>query len=78
MRSMSSLPACVASAFDFSEELSTIATTAPPTRNETGRTISKTNTMMIGPKSTAAFLRDVSPRFDFDERTDRKLRTTDP
>jgi hypothetical protein len=33
--------------------------------------MSKTNTMMIGPKSTTAFLRDVCPRFDFDQRADR-------
>ena len=71
MSSMSSLPSWVASAFDFSAELNTIATTAPPIRNETGNTMSKTNTMMIGPKSTTAFLLAVRPRFDFDECTDR-------
>ena len=68
---MSSLPSWVASAFVFSEELNTIATTAPSTRNETGNTMSKANTMMIGPKSTTAFLRAVRPRFDFDQRADR-------
>ena len=68
---MSSLPSWVASAFAFSEELNTIATTAPPTKNVTGNTMSNTNTMMIGPKSTTAFLRDVRPGFDFDERADR-------
>ena len=69
-RSMSSLPACVASAFDLSDELNTIATIAPPTRNETGSTMSNTKTMMIGPKSTATFLSEEGPRLDFDERTD--------
>jgi hypothetical protein len=68
---MSSLPSWVASAFALSEELNTIATTAPPIRNETGATMSNTNTMMIGPKSTTAFLRDMCPGFDFDERADR-------
>ena len=68
---MSSLPSWVASAFAFSEELNTIATTAPPTKNETGNTMSKANTTMIGPKSTRAFLPAVGPRFDFDERADR-------
>ena len=68
---MSSLPSCVASALDFNAELNTIATTAPPIRNETGATMSKTNTMMIGPKSTTSFLREVRPRFDFDECADR-------
>ena len=68
---MSSLPSWVASAFAFSEELNTIATTAPPMRKDTGATMSKTNTMMIGPKSTTAFLRDERPSFDFDERADR-------
>ena len=68
---MSSLPSCVASAFDFSEELNTIATAAPPIRNVTGMTMSNTNTMMIGPKSTSAVLTDVRPGFDFDERADR-------
>ena len=68
---MSSLPSWVASAFDFSAELNTIATTAPPIRNDTGNAMSNANTMMMGPKSTCAFLRDVGPRFDFDERADR-------
>src|SRR5436190_20138635 len=70
---MSSLPSCVASAFDFSAELSTIAITAPAIRNEIGSTMSNTNTTMIGPKSMSAFLREMCPRFDFDERADRQL-----
>ena len=74
---MSSLPSCVASPFDFSAELKTIATIAPTTRNETGSTMSNTNTMMIGPKSTTTFLSEVGPRLDFDERSERKFSHAD-
>src|SRR5256885_5591712 len=74
---MSSLPSWVASAFDFSRLLSTAATMAPPTRNDTGNTMTVTITTMIGPKSTATFLSGVGPRFDFDQRADRQLGDTD-
>src|SRR5882724_952981 len=74
---MSSLPSWVASAFDFNAELKMAATMPPPIRNETGSAITTTNTMMIGPKSTATFLPNEGPGFDFDERTDRKISDTD-
>ena len=68
---MSSLPSCVASAFDFNDMLNTAATTAPPISIPTGNTIKSTNTMMNGPKSTIAVLAEVRPRLDFDECADR-------
>src|SRR5437660_1130425 len=74
---MSSLPSCVTSALRLRDELSTAATAAPPTRNDTGNTITMTTTTMIGPKSMPAFLSEERPRFDFDERADREFCDTD-
>src|SRR5437868_2948661 len=69
---MNSLPGWVASAFDLSALDRMAATAAPPIRNETGRTITSTKTMMTTP-TTSTFLPHVRPCLDFDERTDREF-----